>query len=72
MRLCRQPMPIIAGREVRPVMGPAAFLPGEGAGDDGFRDIEQGLELEGLHEIGIKHPPFVLHRRRRRHDGSVQ
>ena len=57
-----QPMLIIADREIRPVMGPAAFLPGEGAGDDGLRDIEKGLELEGLHEIRIKHPPFVLHR----------
>jgi hypothetical protein len=55
-------MLIVSDREVRPVMGPAAFLPGEGAGDNGFRDIEQGLELEGLHEIGIKHPPFVLYR----------
>ena len=55
-------MLIIADREVRPVMGPAAFPPGEGAGDNGFRDIEQGLELEGLHEIGIKHSPFVLYR----------
>jgi hypothetical protein len=58
-------MLIIADREVRPVMGPAAFLPGEGAGDDGLRDIEQGLKLEGLHEIRIKYPPFVLH-----HDGG--
>ena len=54
-------MLIIADREVRPVMGPAAFLPGEGAGDDGLRDIEQGLELEDLHEIRIKHPPFILY-----------
>ena len=51
-------MLIIAGWEVRPVMSPAAFLPGEGAGDDGLRDIEKGLELEGLHEIRIKHPPL--------------
>ena len=55
-------MLIIAAREVRPVMGPAAFLPGEGADDDGLRDIEQGLELEDLHEIRIKHPPFILQR----------
>jgi hypothetical protein len=54
-------MLIIADREVRPVMGPAAFPPGEGAGDNGFRDIEQGLELEDLHEIRIKHPPFILY-----------
>ena len=43
-------------------MGPSAFLPGEGAGDDGLRDIEKGLELENLQEIRIKHTPFVLHR----------
>jgi hypothetical protein len=42
-------------------MGPAAFFPGEGAGDNGLRDIEKGPEFEGLHEIGIKHQPFVLY-----------
>jgi hypothetical protein len=42
-------------------MGPPAFLPGEGAGDNGFAYIEKGLKFEGLHEIRIKHPPFVLH-----------
>ena len=36
-----QPMLIIADREVRPVMGSTAFLPGEGAGDNGLRDIEK-------------------------------
>jgi hypothetical protein len=41
-------MLIIADREVRSVMGSAAFLPGEGTGDNGLRDIEKGLELEGL------------------------
>ena len=51
-------MLIIASRVVGPVMGSAAFLPGEGAGDNGLRDIEKGLELKGLHEIGIKHPPL--------------
>jgi hypothetical protein len=55
-------MLIIADREVRPVMSPAAFLPGEGAGDDGLRDIEKGLELESLQQIRIKHPPFILYR----------
>ena len=55
-------MPIIADREVRPVMGSAAFLPVEGAGDDGLCNIEERPELEGLHEICIKYPPFVLHR----------
>jgi hypothetical protein len=54
-------MLIIADREVRPVMSPAAFLPGEGADNDGLRDIEQGLELEDLHKIRIKHPPFILY-----------
>ena len=43
-------------------MGSATFLPGEGAGDDSLRDIEKGLEFEGLHEIRIKYPPFVLYR----------
>ena len=57
-----QPMLIIADRIVRSVVSPAAFLPGDGTGDDGFRDIEEGLEFECLHEIGIKHPPFVLYR----------
>ena len=57
-----EPLGIVPLREIRPVMGPAAFLPGEGAGDDGFCDIEERLQLEGLHEIGIKYPPFVLHR----------
>src|SRR5207244_9618676 len=56
-----QPMLIIAAREVRPVMGPSAFLSGEGADNDGLRDIEQGLELEDLHEISIKYPPFILY-----------
>ena len=55
-------MLIITDRKIRPVMGPAAFRPGEGAGHDALRDIDKGLELEGLHEIRIKHPPFVLHR----------
>jgi len=56
-----KPLGIISLLEILPVMGSAAFLPGEGAGDDGLRDIEEGLELEGLYEIRIKHPPFVLH-----------
>ena len=54
-------MLIIADREVRPVMGPSTLLPSQSAGDDSLRDIEKGLELKGLHEIRIKHPPFVLH-----------
>ena len=41
-------MLIIADREVRPVMGSSTFLPSQGAGDDSLRDIEKGLELEGL------------------------
>lgn len=43
-------------------MGPSAFLSGEGAGDDGLRDIEKGLEFENLQEIRIKHAPFILYR----------
>ena len=54
-------MLIVSGWVVRPVMGPTTFLPSEGAGDDGLRDIEEGLELERLHEVRVKHPPFVLH-----------
>jgi len=46
-------------------MSPAAFLPGEGAGDNGFRNIQKGLELEGLDEIRIKHLAFILHHDRR-------
>jgi hypothetical protein len=46
-------------------MGSAAFLPGECTDHYGLRHIEERLELEGLHEICIKHPPFVLH-----HDGG--
>jgi hypothetical protein len=49
-------------------MSPTAFLPGEGADDDSLRHIEKGLELEGLHEIRIKHLPFVLYRHR---DGTM-
>ena len=51
-------MLIIADREVRPVMSPAAFLPGEGAGNDGLRDIEKGLELEDLQELRINTRPL--------------
>ena len=46
-------------------MGAAAFLSCEGAGDDGLSDIKKRQELEGLHKIRVKYPPFVLHR-----DGS--
>jgi hypothetical protein len=57
-----EPVNIVALLVIRPVMRPTAFLPGESAGNDGLRDIEEGLELEGLHEIRIKHQPFILHR----------
>jgi hypothetical protein len=56
-----EPLGIVSLRKVRSVMGPTAFLPGEGADDNGLCDIEKGLELEGLHEIRIEHPPLVLH-----------
>lgn len=60
-----EPVNIVTLCEVRPVMSPAAFLPGEGADDDGLCDIEKRLEFEGLYEIRIKHLSFVLH-----HDGG--
>jgi hypothetical protein len=60
-----EPVNIVTLCEVRPVMGATAFRPGEGTDDDGLRDIEKRPELEGLHEIRIKHLSFVLH-----HDGS--
>ncbi len=60
-----EPLVIVSLGEVRPVMGSAAFLPGEGADHDGLRNIKERLELEGLHKLRIKHPPFILHR-----DGS--
>ena len=59
-----QPLLIVAFGKVRAVMSPAAFLPGEGAGDDGFRDVEKTLEFEGLYELRVKYLPFVLHRDR--------
>lgn len=57
-----EPVNIVTLREVRPVMGSTAFRPGEGTGNNSLRNIEKGLEFEGLHEIRIKDPPFVLHR----------
>ena len=57
-----EPVDIVTLRKVRPVMSPATFLSGESTGDNSLRNIEKGLELEGLHEIRIKYPPFVLHR----------
>jgi hypothetical protein len=57
-----EPLDIVPFREIRPEMGSATFPPGKGAGNNGLRDIQKGLELEGLHEIRIKHPSFVLHR----------
>ena len=57
-----EPVNIVTLCEVRPVMGSTAFSPGEGAGDNSLRNVEKGLEFEGLHEIRIKDLPFVLHR----------
>src|SRR5688572_27396928 len=57
-----EPVNIVTLREVRPVMSSTTFRPGEGADDNSLRNIEKGLEFEGLHEIRIKDPPFVLHR----------
>ena len=59
-----QPLLIVAFGEVRPIMGSAAFLSGEGTRDDGLRDIEKGLEFEGLYEFRVEYLPFVLHRDR--------
>lgn len=60
-----EPMVIVSLGEVRPVMGSAAFLPGEGADHYSLCNIKERLELEGLHKLRIKYTPFILHR-----DGS--
>ena len=61
----REPLRIVSFLEVRSVVGSSTLLPSQCAGDDGLCNIEERLELEGLHKIRIKYPPFVLH-----HDGG--
>src|SRR5215813_13199223 len=58
-------MLIIAGREVRSIVGSSTFLPRQCAYNDGFRDIEKGLEFEGLYEISIENLSLILHRNSR-------
>src|SRR5512137_32889 len=59
-----KPADIVALREIRSVMGAAAFGSGKGTGNDGFRDIQQRLKFKGLDKIRVEHSSLVVDRHR--------
>src|SRR5213594_1884766 len=55
-----QPVGVVSPGEVRSVMRTAAFLAGQRAGHDGLRNVQEGLEFQGLDQIAVEDLPTVL------------
>lgn len=55
-----KPHGIVAGGEVGSIMGSSAFLAAECAHGDRVRHLQQALDLEGLQQVRIEDPTFVL------------
>ena len=52
---------VVAVGEVLARVGPAALLPGQGAGDGGLGQVEQAAQLQHFQEAGVEDGPLVLH-----------